>query len=298
MPDEGKKQSYPFLEHMSTEDLEKMLSQDFIAPDDAAPDIDYIMAIMEVIQKREAKELSSKPVDVDAAWQDFKENYEGQVDSFEIGNLQEPDSSHPLQIEKKINTAKRFHILRYIGIAAAVIVLLCGAASAFGFDIFQALADWTNETFGFVSSNGAAQQTSIPVIPQDDPYSKLRTDVADETDILLIPTWAPEGTEETGNTSVVKRMDSTRIFSSFTTNGGEFTINIQIYDALPDDYRTVYQKDDRPMQEYETNGVTYYIMHNNATCGVAWTNENIECAIQGDLGVEDLEKMVDSIYGE
>ena len=46
------------------------------------------------------------------------------------------------------------------------------------------------------------------------------------------------------------------------------------------------------------NGVLHYLMKNNETYSVAWTNGNIEGHIQGDLSVDDLKKMVDSIYEE
>ena len=39
-------------------------------------------------------------------------------------------------------------------------------------------------------------------------------------------------------------------------------------------------------------------MANNDTQCVAWTNNNVEVLIQGNLSTSDLEKMVDSIYGE
>lgn len=54
---------------------------------------------------------------------------------------------------------------------AACIVILCGAASAFGFDILQAFADWTAETFGFVTPGQEEAEA-----PQDDriiPYGLL-----------------------------------------------------------------------------------------------------------------------------
>ena len=59
-----------------------------------------------------------------------------------------------------------------------------------------------------------------------------------------------------------------------------------------------YQKDENIMQEYHVSGITHYLMANNDTQCVAWTNNNVEVLIQGNLSTSDLEKMVDSIYGE
>lgn len=59
-----------------------------------------------------------------------------------------------------------------------------------------------------------------------------------------------------------------------------------------------YEINDGQVEKYESSGITYYIVTNNETCGITWSNGNVEVLIQGDLTVPDLEKMVDSIYWE
>lgn len=142
--------AYPFLEQMRTEELEALLQQEFTAADGGELDVDYIMAIMEVMKQRDANPPAAE-VDVDAAWRDFKENYQGQASAYETEVLPERDSSHLDQITSPSPKKKSRRILRAAVITAACIVILCGAASAFGFDILQAFADWTAETFGFVT---------------------------------------------------------------------------------------------------------------------------------------------------
>lgn len=84
--------AYPFLEQMRTEELEALLQQEFTAADGGEPDVDYIMAIMEVMKQRDANPPAAE-VDVDAAWRDFKENYQGQASAYETEVLPERDSS-------------------------------------------------------------------------------------------------------------------------------------------------------------------------------------------------------------
>lgn len=83
--------AYPFLEQMRTEELEALLQQEFTAADGGEPDVDYIMAIMEVMKQRDANPPAAE-VDVDAAWRDFKENYQGQASAYETEVLPERDS--------------------------------------------------------------------------------------------------------------------------------------------------------------------------------------------------------------
>ena len=85
--------AYPFLEQMRTEELEALLQQEFTAADGGEPDVDYIMAIMEVMKQRDANPPAAE-ADVDAAWRDFKENYQGQASAYETEVLPERDSSH------------------------------------------------------------------------------------------------------------------------------------------------------------------------------------------------------------
>ena len=65
------KRKYPIFEQLSTEELNNLLAQDFAAMDEEGPDVDYIMAIMEVINKRE--QAAEHQSDVDAAWKEFQE---------------------------------------------------------------------------------------------------------------------------------------------------------------------------------------------------------------------------------
>ncbi len=61
------------FEQLSTEELEKLLAQDFAATGEGDPNAEYIMAIMRVIKEREKG--AGHQVDVDAAWKDFQEEY-------------------------------------------------------------------------------------------------------------------------------------------------------------------------------------------------------------------------------
>lgn len=282
--------AYPFLEQMRTEELEALLQQEFTAADGGEPDVDYIMAIMEVMKQRDANPPAAE-VDVDAAWRDFKENYQGQASAYETEVLPERDSSHLDQITSPSPKKKSRRILRAAVIMAACIVILCGAASAFGFDILQAFADWTAETFGFVTPGQEEAEA-----PQDDPYNTLRLAVSKETDIPTVPTWFPDGTVLIGNISVVEHLDKTRIQASFETNKGQFTIRVQIYNTVPEKYEGTYQVDNEFSEPYEVDGIIHYIMSNNDTNSVAWVNGVVEGHIQGNLSVEDLKEMVNSIY--
>ena len=74
----GKEENHlPYdLENMTIPELEALLQQDFIAQDDgSASDVDFVMAVMEVIQKKEEARPDYQPLDTAEAWEEFQSFY-------------------------------------------------------------------------------------------------------------------------------------------------------------------------------------------------------------------------------
>lgn len=282
---------YPMLEHLSIEELENLLAQDFIASNGEEPDVEYIMAIMEVIEKKEAVPPEVIKAETEAAWKDFQENYMGQAAAYDIGDDRERDSSHLNQIESTVKSKKPVRRLKFALVIAAVLVLLCGT-TVFGFNIFQAFVEWSSETFHFVSKVDEDEKLDV------EPLDSLRTAVASKTNILVIPNWSPNGCEMDGDIHVVERENRTKMQGLFHFENGSFTILVEIYDSLPEDFVLEYEKNAGEELKYTVNGLKHSITTNNGNNIVAWSNENVVCMIQGDLTVEELKQMVDSIYEE
>lgn len=282
----------------STEELEELLAASFPMEDGAETDEAYILTIMEVIREREEKaaDKEKRQAEVDAAWRDFQE-YRAERDREKAEADGVADASgkfpgEPSRPQEKVRTAKKpGRVLRSCAAAAAVIVLLCGTAYAFGWNIFQALADWTAETFQFLT--GAEPKAADYGI-----FEYLYLSVAAETDIPAVPQWAPEGTREVEKPRVSERSDKTRIVGKYLIENREFTVRITIYNEIPEDYDTIYQKNDGSAYPYEADGITHYIVENVDNVSAMWTNGYIEGHIQGDISVKELQLMIDSIYEE
>ena len=282
----------------STEELEELLALSFSMEDGAETDEAYITTIMEVIREREEKEADQekRQAEVDAAWREFQE-YRAERDREKaeadgMADASDKFPGEPSRPQEKVRTAKKpGRVLRSCAAAAAVIVLLCGTAYAFGWNIFQALADWTAETFQFLT--GAESKTAGYGV-----FEYLYLSVAAETDTPAVPRWAPEGAEEVEQPRTSARNDRTRIIGKYLVDGKEFTIRITIYDAIPESYDTIYQKNDGSAHPYEAGGITHYIIENMDNISAMWTNGYIEGHIQGNISIEDLQLMIDSIYEE
>lgn len=282
----------------STEELEELLALSFSMEDGAETDEAYITTIMEVIREREEKETDQekRQAEVDAAWREFQE-YRAERDREKAEADGMADASgkfpgEPSRPQEKARTAKKpGRVLRSCAAAAAVIVLLCGTAYAFGWNIFQALADWTAETFQFLT--GAEPRMSDHGV-----FENLYQSVAMETDVPTVPRWAPEGTGEVEQPRSSIREDRTRVVGNYLIEDREFTVRINIYNSIPENYQGLYQKNGIDVQTYEVGGVVHYITENVDNVSAMWTNGCIEGYIQGDLSIEELKFMIDSIYEE
>lgn len=282
----------------STEELEELLALSFSMEDGAETDEAYITTIMEVIREREEKEADQekRQAEVDAAWREFQEyRAERDREKAEADGMADASGKFPGQPsrpQEKTHTAKKpGRVLRSCAAAAAVIVLLCGTAYAFGWNIFQALADWTAETFQFLTG-------TEPQMSDHGVFENLYQSVAMETDVPTVPRWAPEGTEEVEQPRTSVRSDKTRIVGKYLIEDREFTVRITIYNEIPEDYDTIYQKNDGSAYPYEAGGITHYIVENVDNVSAMWTNGYIEGHIQGNISIEDLQLMIDSIYEE
>lgn len=282
----------------STEELEELLALSFSMEDGAETDEAYITTIMEVIREREEKEADQekRQAEVDAAWREFQE-YRAERDREKANADGMADASgkfpgEPSRPQEKVHTAKKpGRVLRSCAAAAAVIVLLCGTAYAFGWNIFQALADWTAETFQFLTG-AETEEFDYSV------FDRLYKSVSEETDIPSVPRWAPDGTEEVEQPRTSVRSDKTRIVGQYLIGEREFTVRIMIYNTTPEDYLGAYQKNDVTVEEYESGGIVHYITENVDYISSMWTNGCIEGHIQGSLSIEELKNMIDSIYEE
>ena len=278
------------LDQLTMEELEQLL----YVPDGEEPDVEFITEVLEVMGAKESEcsefsAAAAEDVDVDAAWNDFQENYMGHADAYER-TFRDPDSE-----QSKTSDHSFLILLRRAVAVAAVLALLSVTAAASGFDLFKAIAEWTAETFQFAAP---AEEKLIQAVPEDDPYQALRAAVAEETDLPVVPTWAPEEDMQESVT-VTQRSNSVSIFGIYSSDSTEYTVNVIIYDDISSTKKApVYQKDSTEIEKYLSNDIIHYIMSNNNSYTAVWANENVEVAILGDLTATDLRSMIDSVYWE
>ena len=288
MSAENKKQQLrSMLAGKSTAELEELLALEAANLDAAEPNADFIATVLEVMAERESAQDEEM---TEQAWEDFQEYYNlRKQEETETDKEEEAPHDHRRKTEHRQRSPKIARVIR-IGVVAAVLTLLLGG-TVFGWNFFRAMADWTEETFYFLTGQerNASQQSALHL---------LQKAVGKKTDIPTVPKWVPVGTERNDLPTENSRTDRFIVRAAYTVGTREFTIRITIHDTPPELYTGTYQKDATVEEDYYAGSICHYIVGNNETVSAMWVNGCVEGYIQGELTVEELQKMIDSIYEE
>ena len=283
MPDSKNRRDLELAKYeaMSTEELQALLREDASKPEGEESDEGVLFCVMEVLAKRrQARKEGKSP---EEALESFVKNY-----------MPEDTSG-----TERVSTARNFkpNTRRWMSglvAAAAVVVLIFGmsvTANAFGFDIWEIVVKWTQETFHF-GSGTEMSESEEPVGENLNSFAGLQ-DALDNYEIVLplVPSWIPAGYEETDI-----NIDDTPMRRQFVAKyqSGEQSIRIRIadyYDSAP----TQIEQSGTLIEEYVVDGIEYYIFSNHDQLRAVWINENYECYIMGPISVSEMKEMIDSI---
>lgn len=267
---------------MTTEELEQILRLDAEAPAGQASDGELLLYVMEVLAKR--KQNSENPGKTALeAWESFQQHYLPNGEDCVI---------HTQESEKPIKSGRSW--LRRLTAAAAVIVLAVGlsvTAKAFEWqEIWDVVARWAKETFSFTTETGP--QTTEPATEDIQQYQSFQ-DVLNKADERFddVPTWIPEGYELADIRIDENPMQKTYIARY---DKGEARLRIGVKSFIAEDPEKIEINEDL-IEIYEYSGIEYYIFSNMDQKQVVWIKGSYECYISGDLTVDEIKKMIDSI---
>ena len=284
MPNNQNRQDNAFATYdaMSTDELQQILREDASKPEGEGSDMETILYVMEVLAKRRKEQ--NEGVDPVEALESFKSKYYKPNDDSFISERVTKDRK------------KRIHFGWSRGLIAAVmalVIILGGSltANAMGFDLFEVIAKWTQETFHF----GYTGQTAESIDPSPH-YSNPCKSLQEELDAFqytskIVPQWLPNG-----YTEVDLKVDITPMQRRFTAKyqSGDNTIRIRIVDYL-NGAPTQYEQSDALLEVYTSNGINYHIFDNHGQLQVAWTIGSLECNITGPLTLSEIKCIIDSI---
>lgn len=166
-------------------------------------------------------------------------------------------------------------------IAAAVIaamIIVTASASAAGINIWG----WV-----MVREKGTVQFVAEDALSKDIPAALKQVGI----ETPLFPTWLPEGYllfEQQ-----IRLKDPIHIYSTYVYRDTILLISIK---SLNIDYSgTIEIEDDNP-QEYLSSSIVHYIIPNGNELVAYWINDGFLVKISGNVSIEEVEHIIDSIY--
>lgn len=280
---------YSFIHDLSDEQLKELLQQ---TVEDDQTDSEYIESILEVIEEREKRKPVNHLSDITQAWNDFQNIYntpEGEGRSlYEFSNTDSGNVTAPPP-KKTLIVVKR---LLLVALVSCICFLMM--ATALGYDVFQAIGSWTRDIFSFAYSQ---KETSTP----SPSYSADQVEQFDNLQEALntsnitefnAPTYLPEGFAQT-EVYIVPHLLSNEIQAFYTSEDLSIQVCITQFE---DTYSVQYEKDETPVETVVIHGITHYLFSNNGRSVATWNVDSIEGSITGDISLEEMREILNSMY--
>lgn len=261
---------------METEELEEFLRLDSETPVDDESDVEELLYILEVLNNRKGINSHKKASE---AWDSFQRNYLSE---------NKPDQR---TLRRNIPFVRR---LTAAAVVIALLLLVPVTANAFSLKkLWDIFARWAKETFSFVSGDNidtadADTQTTLEYTSFQ--HALMQNNV----DINLIPSWIPESYELETIVEDINPVQE-RYLALYRGEGKVLKICVNVY--LSEDPEKI-EVSDNPIEIYESNESTYYLFQNVAQVRAVWIDGIYECYISGEITIEELKMMIDSIRRE
>ena len=270
--------SFERIDSMTTEELEELLRLDADAPENQESDEELIFHVMGVLANRKRNEHTE-----DAA--------QKALDSFR---------QHYMPISENVDSVQRnpqrkfIPWVRRLTAVVAVLVLALGlsiSANAFSFkELWNVFARWTQETFCFVT----VEDTKItePCSDRWNDCIELKELLANnKRDPTIVPNRVPDGFE-------LEKVENTmspiqEIYEALYLHEDR-SLAIYIITYLEEDPQNT-EIVDELAEIYVSNGVQYYLFNNSDQLCALWITDFYQCSISGDLSIEELKLVIDSI---
>lgn len=273
---------YKYYSSFTTPQLKTMLKSDFYASDKKELSSETIETILSILHSRE--NVKNENFNIDDGWNSFKANYLPFVEQ----NSTLFDDPTATATTRKAN--KAFYKKREFAAAIVIGMIMTGifSTTTTAQNLFSYIANWTKETFWFNENNSSTNYNQSKIkstLANDYDFSKIPDD--------LLPTWLPDGFVQKDLTGYENSSEKV-VYISFENEGNHSFLNITI-SYLYAEVSNIYEKDNTKVTIYQKNGIDYFLLSNLNTNTAIWKNNSFECQIDGDISIDELKQIIDSI---
>lgn len=279
---------------LSVDELKEALKNIFFyAGEFTDADMEEMNKIMTVLER---KEPSSPMYSAEESWKRFQETYSDELSALGVHNTEEVMQEIPMAVSEvgrsiseaeTVRPVRRRKLLR-IGLVAAIMVVIILAAavtaSAFGYNLFGWVPKWNDDVLGF----GEDEPSPNALHDSSQIVAALEELGIDEP---LYPMWLPDGFKR--DFFVIEK-DPVFLHEGYAKDDRYLSITIEPSDSAK---TYVYEKEDTAPLEYTSNDITYYIIFDNGQYTAVWTTEHYTAYIMGNITLDDMKQILDSIKG-
>ena len=293
-------------EDYSVEELKEALNAIFDSTDEFSDsDVEQMDEIMAVLNR---KNPLPRRYTAEESLKHFLENHSEELSRLGVrntGEVMEEAADKPANIDADvvvpITSAGKVHsvsaasseskrgkrsqkLIRTALIAAAVValmVIITVSAAAAGIDIWK----WVQ-----VRGEGTVRFVTEDALSKDIPAALKQAGV----EVPLFPTWIPEGFVLCEQQIMFD--DPIRIHVAYVFK--DKTISINIRSAVDDSLSGIIEIEEHEPQKYFSNGITHYIISNYDQIVAYWVENGYLIKISGEISIEELEHIIESIYDE
>jgi len=273
-------QDFSKYDAMTSEELAQLLRLDSEAPEGNGLDIDTLLYITGVLAERE-KTNNNTGKTAQEAWISFQQHYM-------------PSEEECLEIEEvKPVKSRNPWVCRAIAAAAAVVLIVAVPLTAKALnweEIWTAVATWAKETFSFVRED--QPEVDDPSNADTCQYTSLEQALSEtKRQEGLVPKWIPDGFE-LEKIDVDETPMQRNYVALYTKNDIVLNICVRSYEGI-DPERV--ESSENLIEVYDVGGIQYHIFKNYDQLRAVWITNSYECYISGEITIEEMKKMIDSI---
>lgn len=262
------------LERLSPEELAQAMEQTL----DQMTEDTYDQAVIDAyLDALDAKAPMPEAPDVEESYQQFQ------------AMLFQAMLSQAMPEEEPPKPKRRGSVLRMTLRVALAAVFLFGClmvAQASGVNVFGGVLRWTDNGFRF--------QMVEDRMPQwyDDYQSDLEAVGLQEEQL---PTWLPQD-YALDAIQVSKKLDRNEVQVLLTSQDQpDIRCSMSIFSDPETMSALVFSKDNRPVEEFQVNGKTVYLLHNEDTVMAVCQHQNVIYCLSGNIGRETASQFYASI---
>ena len=249
--------------------------------DDADPetlDVDKLESLLDELQERAPVMEDFDPACVMA---DLQRDHPA---------LFEPEeAAPPSKPEKAARPGRTRRILRRVGVAAALLVVLCVSAGALGFPPIRSLLDWASEILQINRNPSGAME-----LPEDSGAEYLSLEdamLANGVDPVGCPTWIPADYSISA-ISAYTYEDTLKIFALYVSDSrGELLIRVTKY---TDTTFSFFEKEDGGYT-YTKDSIKFDIVENLDITKIGWQINYCVYSVTGTITSDEIKLIVDSV---